>query len=58
MPNYWADPKSGIAFVVQVQVPPGRVNTVEEFKNTPITGTGGKTTLLRNIAIVSEGTVP
>ncbi|MEN9572468.1 MAG: Multidrug resistance protein MdtC [Verrucomicrobiota bacterium] len=59
VPNYWADPKSGIAFAVQVQVPQGRVTTVEEFKNTPITtASGGKTTLLRNIASVSEGTAP
>lgn len=58
VPNYWADPGSGIAFSVQVQVPQGRVNSVEEFKNTPVTTTGGKATLLRNIASVSEGTAP
>ncbi len=58
VPNYWADPASGIAFSVQVQVPQGRVNTVEEFKNTPVTTTGGKATLLRNIASLSEGTAP
>ena len=58
VPNYWADPGSGIAFSVQVQVPQGRVTTVEEFKNTPVTTTGGKATLLRNIASVSEGIAP
>ena len=58
VPNYWADPGSGIAFSVQVQVPQGRVSTVEEFKNTPVTTAGGKATLLRNIASVSEGTAP
>jgi multidrug efflux pump subunit AcrB len=58
VPNYWADPGSGIAFSVQVQVPQGRVNSVEEFKNTPVTTAGGKATLLRNIASVSEGTAP
>ncbi len=58
VPNYWADPASGIAFSVQVQVPQGRVTTVEEFKNTPVTTAGGKATLLRNIATVSEGTAP
>ncbi len=58
VPNYWADPTSGIAFSVQVQVPQGRVNTVEEFKNTPVTTAGGKATLLRNIATVGEGTAP
>ncbi|NDD37970.1 MAG: efflux RND transporter permease subunit [Verrucomicrobia bacterium] len=58
VPNYWADPASGIAFSVQVQVPQGRVSTVEEFKNTPVTTAGGKATLLRNIANLSEGTAP
>ena len=58
VPNYWADPASGIAFSVQVQVPQGRVNSVEEFKNTPVTTAGGKATLLRNIASVSDGTAP
>ena len=58
VPNYWADPASGIAFSVQVQVPQGRVTTVEEFKNTPVTTAGGKATLLRNIASLSEGTAP
>ncbi len=58
VPNYWADPGSGIAFSVQVQVPQGRVTTVEEFKNTPVTTAGGKATLLRNIASLSEGTAP
>ena len=58
VPNYWADPASGIAFSVQVQVPQGRVNSVEEFKNTPVTTAGSKTTLLRNIANISDGTAP
>jgi len=58
VPNYWADPASGIAFSVQVQVPQGRVNSVEEFKNTPVTTAGNKATLLRNIASISEGTAP
>lgn len=58
VPNYWADPASGIAFSVQVQVPQGRVTTIEEFKNTPVTTAGGKATLLRNIASLSEGTAP
>jgi multidrug efflux pump subunit AcrB len=39
-------------------VPQGRVTSVEEFKNTPVTTAGNKTTLLRNIASVSEGTAP
>ena len=58
VPIYWADPGSGIAFSVQVQVPQGRVTTVEEFRNTPVTTAGGKATLLRNIGGVSEGTAP
>jgi multidrug efflux pump subunit AcrB len=38
--NYWADPRSGVAYQVQVQVPILRMNSVDEIKNLPIAGTG------------------
>jgi multidrug efflux pump subunit AcrB len=36
VPNFWADPKSGVGYQVQVEVPPLRVNSLEEVKNIPI----------------------
>ena len=35
-PNYWADPKTGIAYQVQVQVPPNRMSSVQDISNVPL----------------------
>jgi len=56
VPNYWADPNSGVAYQVQVQVPPSYMDSVEEAENIPINFSEGKSVLLRNIARVTEGT--
>jgi multidrug efflux pump subunit AcrB len=55
-PNYWADPNSGVAYQIQVQVPQAQMNSLDQAQNLPITLKDGETTLLRNIAKVSEGT--
>ena len=55
VPNYWADPNSGVAYQVQVQVPQARMNSVEQIKNVPVLDHAGQGVLLRNVAKVSEG---
>ena len=57
VPVYWADPKSGVSYQVQVQIPQAKMNSLEEIKNMPITAKDGKTALLRSVASVSEGTM-
>jgi multidrug efflux pump subunit AcrB len=57
VPNYWADPVSGVSYQIQVQVPQAKMNSVEELKNLPITGKDGKTVPLRSIGDVSQGTM-
>jgi multidrug efflux pump subunit AcrB len=56
VPNYWADPGSGISFNIQVQIPEERTQTIEDLKNIPVTAEGGRTVLLRNVADIVEGT--
>lgn len=56
VPNFWADPNSGVAYQVQVQVPQSSMNSVEEAKNIPVSYRNGDAVLLRNVANVSEGT--
>ena len=56
VPNYWADPNSGVAYQIQVQVPQARMNSLEQAENLPISLKQGDATLLRNIARVTEGT--
>ena len=36
VPNFWADPKSGVGYQVQVEVPPQRMDLLEQVKNIPI----------------------
>lgn len=55
-PNYWADPKTGIAYQVQVQVPVKKMDSLEEIENLPVTRGGENQVLLRNVATVKPGT--
>jgi multidrug efflux pump subunit AcrB len=52
-PVYWADPNSGVAYQIQVQIPQLKMGSVEEVKNVPVSAAGGKSVLLRNVANVS-----
>src|ERR1043166_4558615 len=56
VPNYWADPNSGVAYQIQVQVPQASMNTMEQAQNLPVAFREGQAILLRNLATVSEGT--
>jgi len=55
VPNYWADPNSGVAYQVQVQVPQARMDSLEQAKNIPVMDHGGQGLLLRNVASVTQG---
>ncbi len=54
-PVYWADPKTGVAYQVQVEIPQARMNSLEEIKNVPIASKDGRAVLLRNVASVERG---
>ncbi|HZR20123.1 MAG TPA: efflux RND transporter permease subunit, partial [Verrucomicrobiae bacterium] len=54
VPNYWADPNSGVAYQVQVQVPQARMTSLEQLKNVPVLERDGQSVLLRNVAKVTE----
>src|SRR3989449_718195 len=56
VPNYWADPNSGVAYQIQVQIPQNYMDSVEQAQNIPVTYRNGQAILLRNIANVTEGT--
>jgi multidrug efflux pump subunit AcrB len=55
VPDYWADPNTGVAYQLQVQVPQARMTSVEEAQNLPITYRAGEAILLRNVAKVTRG---
>ena len=56
-PSYWADPKSGVAYQVQVQIPIDQMNSLDQIQNLPV-ATGDKApVLMRNIAKLESGNV-
>jgi multidrug efflux pump subunit AcrB len=55
-PNYWADPKSGIGYQVQVEIPERQINSLEDVKNLPIARRADQQVDLRNVAAVTDGT--
>jgi multidrug efflux pump subunit AcrB len=58
VPNYWPDPKSGIGYQVQVEIPYQVMNSITEVETIPIQRPGGDPLLLRDVARVSPGTMP
>ena len=58
LPNFWADPESGIGYQVQIQIPPARMNAIREVEMVPIRSIDAAQVLLRDVAKVREGTMP
>jgi multidrug efflux pump subunit AcrB len=56
-PNYWADPQSGIAFQVQVQVPQPLMTTLEDLRVVPVTAGGATKPLLGDVARIENATI-
>ena len=58
-PNYWSDPRSGINYLVAVQTPQSRVDSVNTLMNTSVTPvTPGPPQLLSNLATLERREVP
>jgi multidrug efflux pump subunit AcrB len=57
-PVFWADPKSGIGYFVQVQVPPYRMNSAAEIGMVSLKGKTDKQLLVRDVADITEGKEP
>ena len=68
VPNYWADPKSGIAYQVQVEVPrpvlrsPNEgvqtVKSVDDLARLPVRKTADSQVLVRDVSTLQAGTMP
>ncbi len=58
VPNYWPDPKSGIGYQVQVEIPYQVMNSLGEVETIPVQRPGGDPLLLRDVAKVTAGTMP
>ncbi len=59
VPVFWADPKSGIGYQVQIEVPPARMNSSNEVSMIPIKSQAdGGQIALRDVARIKSGTMP
>jgi multidrug efflux pump subunit AcrB len=58
VPVFWADPKSGIGYQVQLQVPPARINSPAEVGMIPVKQTTDGSVLLRDVAKLEHSTMP
>ena len=67
VPNYWADPKSGIAYQVQVEIPRpvvrsadgiDTINSADDLGQIPLKRDGNRQVLVRDIAEVKPSTMP
>ncbi|MFO0887794.1 MAG: efflux RND transporter permease subunit [Isosphaeraceae bacterium] len=58
VPNYWPDPKTGIGYQVQVEIPVALMNSAKQVEMIPIQHAGGQPLLLRDVATVRRGTMP
>lgn len=56
-PNYWADSRTGVAYQVQVQIPPSQITSIQNVENIPVTPGSEAHPLLGDVAQVSYGTV-
>jgi multidrug efflux pump subunit AcrB len=57
-PNYWRDPKSGVGYQVQVQVPQPAMTSLKDIQTIPVNSSTGAHPLLSQVADVQSGTVP
>lgn len=58
VPNFWADPKTGIGYQVQVEIPTLRMNSAKEVGLVPIKRPFQGQLFLQDVARVREGTEP
>lgn len=57
-PNYWPDPKTGIGYQVQVEIPQPAMSSVDDLAGVPVQNRGGSQVLLRDVARVGSGAMP
>ena len=57
-PDYWRDPRSGVSYQVQVQVPQAQMTSTKDIETIPVTSTTGAHPFLNQVASVRQGSVP
>ncbi len=58
VPIYWPDPKSGIGYQVQLEIPQPVMRSAEDLGMVPVNHSGDRALLLRDVADISPGKMP
>jgi multidrug efflux pump subunit AcrB len=57
-PSYWRDPRSGVSYQVQVQVPQPKMTSLGDIGNIPVGSTTGAQPVVNQLADLRSSTVP
>jgi multidrug efflux pump subunit AcrB len=57
-PDYWRDPKSGVSYQVQVQIPQPEMTSIKDIQTIPVASSTGADPLVDQVASVRSDTVP
>jgi multidrug efflux pump subunit AcrB len=58
VPNYWRDPKNGVSYQVQVEIPQLRMDSIKEMGLVPVKTSEAGKILLRDVASLTPSTMP
>ncbi len=59
VPNYWPDPKSGVGYQVQVEIPQPAMASLDDLGTVPVLNKpNANPVLLRDVAQITQGTMP
>lgn len=58
IPNYWRDPKNGVGYQVQVEIPRRQMDSIDEVSLVPVKDLPKGQLLLRDVAQVRPSTMP
>lgn len=58
VPNYWPDPKTGIGYQVQVEIPQPSMRSIQDLGTIPVLHSSDSSLLLRDIATITESSMP
>lgn len=56
IPNYWADPKTGVGYLLQVQIPQTQIHSAQDVSNIPV-GNEGAHPLVGDLAQVNDSKI-
>src|SRR5262249_34754179 len=57
-PLFWRDPKSGVGYQVQLEIPQSKMNSISQIEQIPIKATDSGDILVQDVAQVRAGTMP